>query len=399
MKAYFDCASGLSGDMFLAALVDAGLPIERLSKAVESLGIDGLRLEAEKVTRLGVSATKVNVITPHEHTHRNLGDIVKIIESSGLSSRIKHKSKAIFTRLATAEAEVHGKPVEDVHFHEVGALDSIADIVAAAAGLEMMGIDHCRFSPVAVGSGTVKCAHGVLPVPAPATALLLVGVPIAESQESGELTTPTGAALVAELADCFGAMPSMKLKHVGCGAGTREGKKLPNILRVFIGEESPSASAAEVTVIEAAIDDMTPEALSYATEAIFAAGALDVYITPIVMKKGRPGHLVTVITDQSAQERVLETLFRETTTFGARLIPCRREVLEREIIEVSSEYGVFRAKKGLFRGKPVSAAPEYEDAKRIARETGQPFRLVYHSLQEAARRHLEGPPRKAETPK
>ncbi len=385
MKAYFDCTSGISGDMFLGALVDAGVPVEGLSAAVESLGIKGLGLGAEKVTRLGVSATKVNVAAPPGDKHRHLGEIERLIDDSPLSRAVKKRAKGVFGRLAKAEAEVHGKPVEEVHFHEVGALDSIADIVAAAAGLEMLEIESCRFSPVAVGSGTVKCAHGVLPVPAPATARLLIGVPVAETGEVGELTTPTGAAIVAELAGGFGGMPAMTVRKIGCGAGRRKGRTVPNILRIFVGEETDPGATPTVTVIETAIDDMTPEALSYAREALFAAGALDVYIGAIVMKKGRPGHLLTVMCEQGRVDTLLRVLFRETTTFGARLRPCGREVLEREIVEMRSEYGSFRVKMGRFRGTLVSAVPEYEDAARIARETGEPFRLVYERLRDAAR--------------
>lgn len=382
--AYFDCVSGISGDMFLGALVDAGLPVERLSAALEALGIEGLAVEAEKVQRLGMAATKVSVIAPPEQSHRHLGQIEDIIERSSLSEAVKATAGRIFRRLGEAEAKVHGGPLEKVHFHEVGALDSIADIVGAAAGLELLGIEKCYFSPVPTGSGTVKSAHGILPVPAPATAELLTGVPLRKSRETGELTTPTGAAIARELAEAFGGVPAMTIESVGSGAGNREGEFTPNILRVLVGQESRESSAREVVVIEAAVDDMTGEAISYAVDALFEAGALDAYVTAIMMKKGRPGHLITVLAKEAAKDKVLEALFEETTTFGARLDRREREILDRETVELDSQYGAFRVKVGAFRGKVVSATPEYEDARRIALETKTAFRTVYARLQAEA---------------
>jgi len=267
----------------------------------------------------------------------------------------------------------------------VGALDSIADIVGAAAGLELLGIEKCVFGAVATGSGTVRTAHGVLPVPAPATAQLLAGALLAESVETGELTTPTGAAIAAELAAGFGPLPAMVLRAVGNGAGSREGKTVPNVLRVFIGEPSGDATPKTVTVIETAIDDMAAEALGYAQEALFAAGALDAYFTPIVMKKGRPAQLLTVLVERGKKETVLETLFRETSTFVARVADWGRETLSRETVECECELGRFRVKVGTWRGKVVSRTPEYEDARRIAAEKGLAFRQVYQRLQAASR--------------
>ncbi len=387
--AYFDCTSGISGDMFLGALVDAGLDIGLLQEAIESLGLASLKIETRKVTRLGIAATKVDVIAPREHAHRHLRDIEKIIDESGLPEPVKDTAKRIFERLAAAEAKVHGEPVEKVHFHEVGALDSIADIVGAAAGLHLLGISKCRFSAIPTGSGTVKCAHGILPVPAPATAEILKGVPLAPSDEPAELTTPTGAAIARELAVGYGTMPAMRLESVGSGAGTREGTHTPNILRVFVGEESPDATPRSVVVIEAAIDDMTGEALSFAAEALLEAGALDAYVTPIFMKKARPGHLITALADQGHREAVLEALFRETTTFGARVNTVNREVLERETVEVDSEYGTFRLKVGIWKSSVASAGPEYEDVRRIATGGKMPFKTVYAHLQAAGKRFLD----------
>jgi len=389
MIAYFECASGISGDMFLGALVDAGLAVEALSAAVEALGVPGLCLRAAKVTRLGIAATKVTVEAPHEHGHRNLSDIEGLIDRSSLSPAVKAAARRIFGRIAAAEAKAHNLAVGDVHFHEVGAWDSIADIVGAAAGLELSGIDRCYFSPVAVGAGTVKASHGTFPVPAPATAELLVGVPLQETLETGELTTPTGAAIVKELAAGFGPLPAMTVKAVGNGAGSREGKNIPNVLRVFVGEPSSDATPHRVTVIETAIDDMTGEALSYAEGALFAAGALDVYITPILMKKGRPAHLVTILADEAKRDAVLAALFRETTTFGARVSGWQRETLDRETVQASCEYGAFRIKVGRYRGKAVSAVPEYEDARKIAEQGNIPFREVYLRLQARAAEYLE----------
>ena len=388
--AYFDCASGISGDMFLGALVDAGLPIRDLAAAIESLGIEGLTLSAAKVTRLGISATKVDVVAPHEHAHRHLSDIEAIIDASGLSDATRDRAKRIFQRVAAAEAKVHNTSIHEVHFHEVGALDSIADIVGAAAGIELLGIDRCVFSGIAVGSGTVKSAHGVLPVPAPATAEILIGVPIRETGETGELATPTGAAIARELAEAFAPLPGMTIRATGYGAGTREGKTAANVLRVFIGDASADATPHRVLVVETAIDDMTGEAISYATQMLFAAGALDVFVTPIFMKKGRPASLVTVLADEARKDAVMDALFRETTTFGARMTTWDRETLDRQILEVESEYGPFRLKVGSRHGRIVSATPEYDDARRIAERKELPFKTVYAALQAVAGEYLEG---------
>lgn len=387
--AYFDCASGISGDMVLGAFVDAGLEVARLSNAIEGLGIAGLHLTASKVTRLGIAATKVDVVAPEQDSHRHLSDIEKLIDESPLPDAVKKTAKAIFAIVAEAEAKVHNSTVEKVHFHEVGALDSIADIVGAAAAVELLGIDKLVFSAIPTGSGTVKCAHGVLPVPAPATAEILTGVPLGESVETGELTTPTGAAIAKKLAGSFGAMPAMTVSSVGYGAGTREGKKTPNILRVFLGEESRDKTPGDILVIETAIDDMTGEAISAATEAVFAAGALDVFVTPIFMKKGRPAQLLTVILEKTRRDALVETLFRETTTFGVRISPWDRETLAREIVEADGPYGKFRLKTGSYRGRVVSATPEFDDAKRIADERSIPFRRVYERLQAAGASYLE----------
>ncbi len=389
--AYFDCMSGISGDMFLGALIDAGLPVEDLSRAIESLGIEGLRLEAKKVTRLGISATKVDVVAPHEHVHRHLSHIERMIDESALDAGVKTTAKRIFRRVAEAESKVHDEPIEKVHFHEVGALDSIADIVGAAAGIALLGIDECVFSPLAVGSGTVKAAHGVLPVPAPATAEILIGVPLRESLDTGELTTPTGAAIARELGSRFAPMPAMTVTRIGCGAGSREGKNAPNVLRVLVGEPSADTTPSRVTVIETGIDDMTGEAVAYATQALFAAGALDVFVTPVYMKKGRPANLITIIADQAKKDAILETLFRETTTFGARMASWDRVTLDRRFVEAESPFGTVRIKVGSLGGRAVSAAPEFEDARRIAAERGMPFRQVYSALQRIADGFLERP--------
>ncbi len=387
--AWFDCASGISGDMFLGALVDAGLEPARLSQSVEALGVKGLRIEAEKVRRLGMAATKIHVIAPNEHEHRHLSDITALIDASSLPESVKARSIRIFTRLAEAEAAAHGEPIEKVHFHEVGALDSIADIAGAAAGVELLDIKRCYFSPIATGSGTVKTAHGVLPVPAPATARLLTGVPLRESDETGELTTPTGAAIAAELSEGFCAMPAMTLTAVGSGAGTREGRLTPNILRIFLGNDEAAGTPDEVTVIEASIDDMTGEALAYAGEVLLSAGALDVFTTPIYMKKGRPGHLVTVLAAPGDEKGLIRILFEETTTFGARTRRSRRAVLERHVMEIEGPLGTFRVKTGSWEGQLVSVTPEYEDARRIAAECSMPLRRAYEILIEAGRRFIE----------
>ncbi len=378
--AYFDCFSGAAGDMILGALLDAGCPLATLQEVVAKLGLPGVRLSAEQVQRQGFAATlaRVAVEPGSQKAHRHLPEIVRIIAGAGLDPRVVGNAKAVFQRLAEAEAGAHGIAVEQVHFHEVGAADAIVDIVCVCAGLAALGVERVGCSPIPTGSGTVTCAHGVLPVPAPATARLLQGYPLAACDEPGELTTPTGAALLTTLADEFGPLPAMTVEAVGTGAGTREGRTRANILRLFIGEavESDAAERDTVTVLEAQVDDATGQSLAFACERLLEAGALDGYSVPIIMKRGRPGQLPTVRCRPGDAARLETLVFAETSTFGVRRHEARRTKLARRHVTVETRYGPIRIKLGELGGKLTQAWPEYEECAAAARESGVPLQEV-----------------------
>lgn len=398
--AYFDCFCGAAGDMILAALVHAGLKLDFLQEVVARLRLPGVELDAAPVQRGGFAATHITVRTAHEahHHHRHLPDILKIIAAAQFSPRVTKDAGRVFTRLAEAEAAAHGISVDKVHFHEVGAADAIVDIVGACAGLEALGIEKLVCSPIPTGSGTVECAHGILPVPAPATAELLRGVPLAACDEPGELTTPTGAAILTTLAESFGPLPPMRLASIGYGAGTRENRSRPNILRVLIGDlPVPAGDAPEsILVLETQVDDATGQNVAYAVERLLEAGALDVFTVPIGMKKGRPGQLVTVLcrpTDAAALEAIL---FGETTTLGVRRHECQRTALERTTQTVTTRFGALRVKVGRRGDQVVQAWPEYEDCAAAARTHGVPLRTVQDAaLREWAERHADDDARDA----
>jgi pyridinium-3,5-bisthiocarboxylic acid mononucleotide nickel chelatase len=368
---YFDAFSGISGDMTVGALVDAGADFGAITAALDSLGT-GAVFRLEKVKRKGVTASKFTVEAEDTKKHRHLPQILKMIEGGAMSQRAKQNAAAVFQRLGEAEAAVHGVPVEKVHFHEVGAVDSICDIVGACVALDLLGIGEVYCSPVNTGHGTVNTQHGVLPVPAPATARLLEGKPVYARGPAMELTTPTGAAIVAALARGFGAPPAMTLLASGYGAGDREFPDHANVLRVLTGERSGAKETTTVTVIEANIDDSTPEVLGYAMERLMDQGALDVTLTPLLMKKGRPGTLLRVIAAPEESERLAGVVFAETSTLGVRQYPAERRVQARSVIEVETPHGKVRVKvsaSGAF-------APEYEDCRRVAQESGVPLRQV-----------------------
>lgn len=373
--AYFDCFSGVSGDMVLGALVDAGAELRAIEGELRKLGMEGWSVAAEKVKRGAISATHVKVETGETHHHRGLAAILKMIEGAGLAPRAAERAAAIFRRLAEAEARVHNVTVEQVHFHEVGAADSIIDIVGAAVGFELLDIDEFACSAMDVGGGTVRTGHGVLPVPAPATAELLRGAG-ATTYSSGvqrELVTPTGAAIAATLAEGrFGEMPAMELRAVGYGAGSAGFAEKANVLRLMIGEAEAEAGRwdAPVTVIEANLDDMSPQIYGYFAERAMEAGALDVFSASVQMKKGRPGLLVTLLSERVNVERLIELLFRETTTIGVRTYEARRKVLRRAMVPVATEYGEVRIKVSSLGGTEMNAAPEYEDCRAIAEGRG-----------------------------
>jgi uncharacterized protein (TIGR00299 family) protein len=367
---YFDCASGASGDMLLGAVVDLGLPIEHLREALLKLPLSGYRLESRRVTRSGLAATKVDVIAEGPSpAHRHLRHIVEMLDASGLDPAEKERAAGLFRRLAEAEAGVHGTSVEKVHFHEVGAVDSIVDIVGGVIALRWLGAARFAASPLNVGTGTVTMSHGTFPVPPPATAALVAGVPVYGAGE-GELLTPTGALLVTAHATEYGPLPAMRIERTGHGAGGRETKGRPNVLRLIVGEEAGAPAGERVLVIETELDDAFPQLLGPLVDQLLAAGAKDAYFTPVQMKKGRPGVLVTVIADPSRREAIEELLFRETTTLGVRRQVWDRTVLDRETATVLTAYGPIRVKIGRRAGVVYNAWPEFDDCQRAAGEKG-----------------------------
>ena len=386
--AYFDCFSGISGDMTLGALVDAGLPLDVLRSELAKLGLPGYTLSSEKVRRSGLSATKVHVVLDEkEQPARHLADISRVINGSSLSPVIKQKSMAIFERLAQVEAKVHGTTPDKVHFHEVGAVDALVDIVGSVIGLEHLGITEIIGSPVNVGTGTVHTAHGKLPVPAPATAELLRGIPLYSSSIAFELTTPTGAAIISTLAASFGPLPQMKIDRIAYGAGGKDLPGQPNVLRLMLGEFVPAYEEDTSVVIETNIDDMNPQTYEHIIERLMAQGAQDVYLTPIIMKKGRPAILLSVLTARTDSERVLDILFRETTSIGVRIQEVGRKKLSREVCEVRTSYGPVHVKISKRGDEVMTMTPEYEDCRRLAEEHRVPLKTVMDEAKAAALAH------------
>ena len=381
--AYFDCASGASGDMLLGALVDLGLPLDALREALARLPLTGYALEARRVHRSGLHATKVDVaIDPSRsgeraHARRGLSDILGLVESSGLEPEVKARCAALFRRLAEAEAAVHGTAPEEVHFHEVGAVDSIVDIVGGVIGLSWLRAERFVSSPLNVGGGTVAMSHGRYSVPAPATTLLVRGVPVYAGGD-GELLTPTGALLVTAHAESYGPLPLLRIERIGHGAGTRDTPGRPNVLRLLVGEEGVSPEdGGHVLVLEAEMDDMSPQLLPPLLERLLAAGALDAFCTPIQMKKGRPGILVTALADPARREVLEEIFFAETTTLGVRRLEWERTILAREVVQVPTAYGPIGVKVGR-RGETVyNVQPEFEDCQRAAAASGIPLKEVW----------------------
>jgi uncharacterized protein (TIGR00299 family) protein len=377
--AHFDCFSGVSGDMTLGALLDAGVEAEPIRAGLGSLGLP-IRLHVEKIRKGGFAATQVSVEAPEEHTHRHLPDVEEILGHGRLTDRQRDLALRIFRRLAEAEAAAHGMPLDKVHFHEVGALDSIADIAGVAIGLDLLGADRITSRPVPTGSGMVKCAHGLMPIPAPGTAALLKGVPLAPSPVKAELTTPTGAAILTTVVQEWVETPVMTVERIGHGAGQRDFLEQPNLLRLFVGTAADAANPAErdqVWMLETNLDDVPAEVIGYCFERLFAAGALDVFSMPIQMKKNRPGVLLSVLAPEGAVAGLEAILFRETETFGIRRYPVQRSILRREIVIVETPWGPVRGKRGWREGGPNVFSPEYEDCARVAREQGVPLREVY----------------------
>ena len=415
---YLDCFSGASGDMFLGALLDAGAPFDELVRVVESLGLDGVSITRDRVDRSGIGATKFRVAVdgaqpdrghdhPHDHDHdhhdhghhehqhhdhgsdagggrqhhhRSLSEITAIVDRAALSAAARTRAAGLFRRLAEVEAGIHGVPVEEVHLHEVGAIDSIVDITLAVAAMEWLAPERVVASPLNVGSGTVVCEHGELPVPAPATVELLAGVPIYAKGAPVELVTPTGALLVTAYANAYGPLPPMRVERIGYGAGDRDLPASPNVLRALVGEAdaAPAEAAASerVVVLECEIDDMNPQLYGVLMERLTAAGAFDVFYAPIQMKKNRPGTLVTVVAPPARREALAAVLFAESTTIGVRVTETGRERLDREVVTVESSIGPVRIKVARRGGAVVNAAPEFEDCTRLAAERGLPVKTV-----------------------
>jgi pyridinium-3,5-bisthiocarboxylic acid mononucleotide nickel chelatase len=367
---YLDAFSGISGDMTVGALIDAGADSGAVVLALDQLGT-GAKFTIEKTKRCGITASKFRVIGGKATGHRHLKNILELIDTSALPGSVKQAASAVFQRLGEAEAKVHDISIDKVHFHEVGAVDSISDIVGACLALHLLGIDKIYCSQVNVGSGTVNTEHGILPVPAPATARLLQGHPIYSRGPAMELTTPTGAAFVAALAESFGAMPPMRVKSIGYGAGDRDFSEHANVVRVMVGEPSGALESTTVSVIEANIDDASPQVVAYAIEKLLEAGALDAVVIPAQMKKGRAGMLVQVIAAPEKREELIAVMFRETTTLGVRFNSAERRVQPREWIEVLTKHGIVRVK-----ASQEGFAPEYEDARRVAAESGIPLKQV-----------------------
>jgi hypothetical protein len=387
--AYFDCFSGISGDMTLGALVDAGCSVEALRSALQGLQVPGWELTTDKVWKNGMSATHVGVKTEDQQKHRSLSTILEIIKDSQLSAQIRERASAIFQKLGEAEAHVHDAPIEKIHFHEVGAIDAIVDIVGACIGFSELGIDGFVCSPLNVGGGTAKMAHGVLPVPAPATARLLQGAPTFSNGVQHELVTPTGAAIVATLCHSFGPQPAMTVSAIGYGAGTADLEGQPNVLRIMVGEAATGTSAQdeEISIVEANLDDMNPQIYGYVLEKALLAGALDVYTTALQMKKNRPGTLLTILCRPQDTEKLMSLVFAETTTFGVRSYRAQRRALAREWVKVSTAFGVVRIKLSRSNGHVLHVAPEYDDCRKLAVEKQVPLQQV---ISEALRTYEAG---------
>jgi len=383
--AFLDPFAGAAGDMFLGALVDAGWPAAELQAVLEKLPLDNFQMHVEQVVRGPIAATHVRFEIGHEHHHRNLADIVEILNASSLSDAVRDRAVSMFELLATAEARAHGSTVESVHFHEVGAVDSILDIVGAAAGLEWLGATEVVVASMNTGGGTVKTQHGVIPVPGMATLNLLesAGAPIFSSTDKAELLTPTGALILTHAATRYGTMPAMKVTASGYGAGSRD-SELPNVLRLVIGEASPEVGADVVSVIETNLDDVTPEVVAYALERLLTAGALDAYATAIQMKKGRPATMISAICAPSDADGLARILFAETSTLGVRIHDTRRRILARDTITVSTRWGDVAVKLSFEGDRRLGASPEYENCAALAREHAVPLRTIMEEARSLA---------------
>ncbi len=381
---YLDCATGLSGDMTLAALIDAGVEIEALRRAIDSLGLPGVRLEAETVRRCGFRATHVRILHPEQHAHRGMTEIRRLIDhAAALTPRQRQLALQIFQAIGEAEAHVHGVPLEAVHFHEVGAIDSICDIVGAAVGFDLLKAERIVASRIPTGHGSIRIAHGVCSLPAPATAELLRGIPLVDVPVAAELTTPTGAAIVKTLVSQFGGLPEMTIDNVGYGAGTRDFPDRPNILRLFVGQAVPSPNGDIVCLLETNLDDVSAEIIGYTRQRLAEAGALEVYTTSIQMKKDRPGVLLSLLCRPAQREALEEILFAETGTFGVRWHTLERSTRERCEHSVETPWGPVQGKLGWRPTGATVFTPEFAACARVAQTHGVPLRDVYRAAEAA----------------
>jgi uncharacterized protein (TIGR00299 family) protein len=383
---YFDCFAGASGDMILGALVAAGVDPQALMHQLSLLNVDGFTVKFEETDRSGISATFAGVETREEKKHRHLSGIQKIISDSKLSDDVKQRALKIFTRLGEAEARVHNQPIEKVHFHEVGALDAIVDVVGAAICFELLGIERFICSPLHVGSGFVEMEHGRFPVPPPAVTELLKDAPVYATDIKGELVTPTGAAIITTVCNEFGPLPQMTLERTGYGAGSRKYDAFPNVLRVLIGDDHQQAATTNerLWMIETNVDDMSPQIFAHVMDRAFELGALDCYFTPVHMKKNRPAVLLSVLCGMEEREQLTRMLFAETTTLGVRFFPVERRALERKFVRVETEYGSIDVKVARLNGSVINEMPEFEQCREAARQANVPLRVV----EEAARASL-----------
>lgn len=393
--AYFDCFSGISGDMTVGALLDAGLKIETLEKELKKLGLTGYQLVVNKVVKKGIYATQFKVKIKEEGVERRFKDILTILEKSKLDEEIKKETKKIFFNIAQAESKIHQKDIDKIHFHEIGGLDSIIDITSAVIGIKTLGIEEIHSSVLPVGKGFVKCAHGVIPLPAPATLELLKNIPTYSGGIESEMITPTGAAIISTLSKSFGKRPLMKIEKIGYGAGEKE-FTIPNLLRVSIGEKvlkdeslKDGYISDEAVLIETNIDDMNPEFYDYIMDKLFSQGALDVFLTPIQMKKNRPAHMLSIIVYEQNIKEILEVLFSESTTLGVRIKEIKRLRLSQQNFIAETKYGKIRVKVGIFKGKIKNIAPEYEDCKKMAKQHKVPLKDVYEEAKWSAQRMVD----------
>jgi uncharacterized protein (TIGR00299 family) protein len=400
--AYFDCPSGAAGDMIMGALVDAGAPFEALREELAKLRLPGFTLEHREVMKGAFRATKVDVHL-HDHAHqqeehhhpdRNLGVILELIAASGLDGAVKEKAGRIFTRLAQAEARVHGTSVDQVHFHDVGAVDAIVDVVGACVGLHLLGVDAVHCSALPVGGGFVTGAHGRMAIPGPGTAELLKGFPVMDTGVRRELVTPTGAAILTTLSASAGAMPAMTVEAVGYGAGTMD-LETPNLVRVFLGQATGPAGRETIVQVETTVDDMQPQLWEAVMERLFESGALDVYLTPVTMKKSRPGIVLTALCVPERVTELSRVLFEESPTIGVRWTAYQRERLDRETVTLATAYGPMPFKVSRLAGRAVTATPEFAEVRRIAKEKGLPAREVLDQARADGRQLLQGEPPEA----